>query len=79
MGADRFITNNKRDFPPTITGIQVAYPADLASRHRPDLVTGRPRLSCLSYERARVTYDTGALVGAERDDRQMWASHGPPS
>jgi len=31
MGADRFITNNKRDFPPTITGIQVAYPADLAS------------------------------------------------
>ena len=29
MGADRFITNNKRDFPPTITEIQVTYPADL--------------------------------------------------
>ena len=30
VGADRFITNNKRDFPPTITEIQVTYPADLA-------------------------------------------------
>jgi len=30
MGADRFITNNKRDFPSTITEIQVTYPADLA-------------------------------------------------
>ena len=30
MGADRFITNNKRDFPPAITEIQVTYPADLA-------------------------------------------------
>jgi predicted nucleic acid-binding protein len=29
VGADRFITNNKRDFPPTITEIQVTYPADL--------------------------------------------------
>ena len=29
MGADRFITSNKRDFPPTITEIQVTYPADL--------------------------------------------------
>jgi predicted nucleic acid-binding protein len=29
-GADRFITNNKRDFPLTITEIQVTYPADLA-------------------------------------------------
>lgn len=29
MGADRFITNNKRDFPPTITEVQVTYPADL--------------------------------------------------
>jgi predicted nucleic acid-binding protein len=28
MGADRFITNNKRDFPPAITEIQVTYPAD---------------------------------------------------
>jgi predicted nucleic acid-binding protein len=35
-GADRFITNNKRDFPPTITEIQVTYPADLpAQRWRP--------------------------------------------
>ena len=31
MGADRFITNNKRDFPPTITEIQVTYPAELAT------------------------------------------------
>src|SRR5580700_1561095 len=30
MGADRFITNNKRDFPPTIAEVQVTYPADLA-------------------------------------------------
>jgi predicted nucleic acid-binding protein len=30
MGADRFITTNKRDFPPTITEVQVTYPADLA-------------------------------------------------
>jgi len=29
LGADRFITNNKRDFPATITEIQVTYPADL--------------------------------------------------
>ena len=31
MGADRFITNNKRDFPTTITEIRVTYPADLAN------------------------------------------------
>jgi hypothetical protein len=30
MGADRFITSNKRDFPLTITEVQVTYPADLA-------------------------------------------------
>jgi predicted nucleic acid-binding protein len=30
MAADRFITNNQRDFPATITEIQVTYPADLA-------------------------------------------------
>ena len=30
MGADRFITNNHRDFPQTITEIQVTYPAALA-------------------------------------------------
>jgi len=29
VGADRFITNNKSDFPSTITEIQVTYPADL--------------------------------------------------
>ncbi|MGO8958911.1 MAG: type II toxin-antitoxin system VapC family toxin [Streptosporangiaceae bacterium] len=29
IGADRFITNNQRDFPPTITELQVTYPADL--------------------------------------------------
>lgn len=28
-GADRFITNNRRDFPPTIREIQVTYPAGL--------------------------------------------------
>jgi predicted nucleic acid-binding protein len=32
MGADRFITNNKRAFPVTITEIQVTYPADLADK-----------------------------------------------
>jgi predicted nucleic acid-binding protein len=29
-GADRFITNNQRDFPRTIAEIDVTYPADLA-------------------------------------------------
>jgi hypothetical protein len=29
LGADRFITNNKRDFPSAITEIQITYPADL--------------------------------------------------
>ena len=28
-GADRFITNNSRDFPKTITEIDVTYPTDL--------------------------------------------------
>jgi predicted nucleic acid-binding protein len=30
MGADRFITNNQRDFPQSIEEIQIAYPTDLA-------------------------------------------------
>jgi predicted nucleic acid-binding protein len=29
LGADRFITNNKRDFPRTISELQVTYPEDL--------------------------------------------------
>lgn len=29
MGAKRFITNNSRDFPQTITEIDITYPADL--------------------------------------------------
>jgi predicted nucleic acid-binding protein len=29
-GADRFITNNHRDFPQSITEIDITYPADLA-------------------------------------------------
>jgi predicted nucleic acid-binding protein len=29
LAADRFITNNRRDFPPTITEIRITYPADL--------------------------------------------------
>jgi predicted nucleic acid-binding protein len=29
VGADRFVTNNRRDFPPTITEVQVTYPSDL--------------------------------------------------
>jgi predicted nucleic acid-binding protein len=28
-GADRFITNNKKDFPPSITEVDVTYPDDL--------------------------------------------------
>jgi predicted nucleic acid-binding protein len=35
VGADRFITNNRRDFPPTITEIQVTYPDDLPEPGRP--------------------------------------------
>jgi predicted nucleic acid-binding protein len=30
LGADRFITNNQRDFPVTIAEVNVTYPADLA-------------------------------------------------
>jgi len=29
VGADRFITNNRRDFPKSIAEIDVTYPADL--------------------------------------------------
>jgi predicted nucleic acid-binding protein len=29
LGADRFITNNQRDFPRTITEAQITYPTDL--------------------------------------------------
>jgi predicted nucleic acid-binding protein len=29
VGADRFITNNQRDFPATITEVGITYPADL--------------------------------------------------
>jgi predicted nucleic acid-binding protein len=29
LGADRFITNNQRDFPRSIAEVQVTYPADL--------------------------------------------------
>ena len=36
MGADRFITTNKRDFPPTITEIKVTCPADLGGRSDDD-------------------------------------------
>ena len=31
LGADRFITSNQRDFPVTISEIQITYPADLPS------------------------------------------------
>jgi hypothetical protein len=29
VGADRFLTNNQRDFPRAITEVKVAHPADL--------------------------------------------------
>jgi predicted nucleic acid-binding protein len=29
LGADRFITNNRRDFPAGLTEIRITYPADL--------------------------------------------------
>jgi predicted nucleic acid-binding protein len=31
VGADRFITNNQREFPATITEVHVTYPADLTN------------------------------------------------
>jgi predicted nucleic acid-binding protein len=34
VGADRFLTNNKDDFPRTITEIDVTYPEDLPDRPR---------------------------------------------
>ena len=39
MGADQFITNNQRDFPATITEIQVTYPADLPGTTDGDIST----------------------------------------
>jgi hypothetical protein len=33
MGADRFLTNNRRDFPQRITDIAVTYPLDLPDPH----------------------------------------------
>ena len=45
MGADRFITNNKRDFPATITEIKVTYPADLADAAGGPAVSGLAGLS----------------------------------
>jgi predicted nucleic acid-binding protein len=29
VGADRFLTNNRRDFPPTVSEVRVTYPADI--------------------------------------------------
>lgn len=42
VGADRFITNNKRDFPTTIGEIQVTYPDDLPepNHERLDMQSG---------------------------------------
>ena len=48
MGADRFITNNKRDFPTTITEIQVTYPADLADASDGDFSTVQGMLAELA-------------------------------
>jgi hypothetical protein len=39
-GADRFITNNERDFPKTITEIDIIYPRDLPGRQAPRRPTG---------------------------------------
>jgi predicted nucleic acid-binding protein len=36
LGADRFLTNNQRDFPRTITEVKVTYPADLTEGDQPD-------------------------------------------
>lgn len=42
LGADRFITNNQRDFPATITEIQVTYPAELPGTADAGLPPTRP-------------------------------------
>jgi predicted nucleic acid-binding protein len=34
-GADRFITNNQRDFPKTITEVDITYPADFPDISQP--------------------------------------------
>jgi predicted nucleic acid-binding protein len=38
VGADRFLTNNRRDFPPSVTEVKVTYPDDLRDE-RPQLGT----------------------------------------
>ena len=56
MGANRFITNNKRDFPPTITEIQLTYPAPQRRRRPGD------RRAQDSQELPRAPQDHGAIL-----------------
>ncbi len=37
MGADRFITNNQRDFPATMTEIAITYPASVPAGPTDDM------------------------------------------
>jgi predicted nucleic acid-binding protein len=43
IGASRFITNNQRDFPPTIREVQITYPANLPESAKPG--TSKPGTS----------------------------------
>ena len=70
MGADRFITNNKRDFPPTITEIQVTYPADLAA---PIVISARWKACWPNWSAAAAP-----RYGKSRPRSGAWATS-PPS
>ena len=61
-GADRFLTNNRRDFPRTIAEIAVVYPDELAD-------------ASLSARGARAAAPRGEASGGSRYDRRI-ATHG---
>lgn len=64
MGADRFITNNKRDFPPTITEVQVTYPDDLAGPADSDIGTVEGMLAELVRRGAAPVREVAAALRA---------------
>src|SRR6266851_5167663 len=74
MCADRFITSNQRDFPATITEVQVTYPADLAGTTDGDTSTVAGMLAELV--RGRPRRDGSAFAWSRRPARECPAALG---
>ena len=77
MGADRFITNNKRDFPPTITEIQLTHPADLACPADSDLVGTRTSPATPACARRRRDHHVRSGTARGRLASQASRAHTP--